>query len=186
MRLPKLLCVFAMTASLHAADITVTETPAANDFMLASNATVFIEAGAEPAVRRAAADLAADFARVTGTKPAIENDVAAAQNPGVIIGTLGNSQTIDRLAAEGKLATNGISGGWESYILQVVRNPLPGVERALVIAGSDRRGTIFGIYHLSELIGVSPWYWWADVPVAKKPLLALRGDLFQQGPPAVK
>ena len=186
MRLPKLLCVFAMTASLHAADITVTETPAANDFMLASNATVFIEAGAEPAVRRAAADLAADFARVTGTKPAIENDVAAAQNPGVIIGTLGNSQTIDRLAAEGKLATNGISGGWESYILQVVRNPLPGVERALVIVGSDRRGTIFGIYHLSELIGVSPWYWWADVPVAKKPLLALRGDLFQQGPPAVK
>jgi len=53
----------------------------------------------------------------------------------------------------------------ESYVLQVVDQPLPGVERALVIAGSDRRGTIYGIYELSERLGVSPWYWWADVPV---------------------
>lgn len=53
-------------------------------------------------------------------------------------------------------------------VSQVVPNPLPGVDRALVIAGSDQRGTIFGIYDLSEQIGVSPWYWWADVPVRKR------------------
>ena len=45
---------------------------------------------------------------------------------------------------------------------------MPGVERALVIAGADRRGTIFGIYEVSEQIGVSPWYWWADVPVVHR------------------
>jgi hypothetical protein len=60
------------------------------------------------------------------------------------------------------------------------------VDAALVIAGSDRRGTIYGIYQLSEMIGVSPWYWWADVPEKQKKILALHGDIFKQGPPAVK
>ena len=189
MHLPKFLCAFAISASLHAAGITVTDSPGADDFIMANGKTVtaiFIETNAEPAVARAAVDLAGDFARVTGAPPRLENNFSAAGKIGVIIGTIGKSQVIDRLAAEGKLATNGVGGGWESYVLQVVKNPLPGVERALVIAGSDRRGTVFGIYQLSELIGVSPWYWWADVPVKKKSSLALRGDLFQQGPPAVK
>ncbi len=70
--------------------------------------------------------------------------------------------------------------------MQVVKNPLPGVECALVIAGSDRRGTIFGIYELSERLGVSPWYWWADVPVRKQNFIAVSGGAFQSGPPAVK
>jgi hypothetical protein len=70
--------------------------------------------------------------------------------------------------------------------LQVVKDPLPGVEQALVIAGSDRRGTIFGIYQLSEMLGVSPWYWWADVPVKKQNFIGVRGDRLVQGPPAVK
>ena len=65
---------------------------------------------------------------------------------------LGKSPIIDRLAAEGKLATNGVSGEWESYVLQIVQNPLPGVKRALVIAGSDSRGTIYGVYDSSERI----------------------------------
>ena len=104
----------------------------------------------------------------------------------VIIGTLGLSKTIDRLAVGGKLDVAGVRGQWESYVLQVVKNPLPGVEKALVVAGSDRRGTIYGIYQLSELIGVSPWYWWADVPVEKKTFVAIHGEMFKQGPPAVK
>ena len=189
MRLPIFLCVLAMSASLHAAELTVTGSPGANDFVLGDGKTaaaIFIETNDQPAVLRAAGDLADDFARVTGTKPGIKSDFAATDKIAVIIGTLGKSKTIDRLAAEGKLATNGVSGSWESYVLQMVKNPLPGVERALVIAGSDRRGTIYGIYQLSEMIGVSPWYWWADVPVKRKNLLALRGDLLQQGPPAVK
>ena len=147
---------------------------------------ILVEPGEASAVRRAAGDLAADFARVMGKKPEVENNLATAEKIRVIAGTIGQSQIIDRLAAEGKLAPNGVSGAWESYVLQVVKNPLPGVERALVIAGSDRRGTIFGIYQLSEMIGVSPWYWWADVPVTPAKNLAVRGDILKQGPPAVK
>ncbi len=67
--------------------------------------------------------------------------------------------------AEHKLDVSGVTGVWEAFVQQVVDHPMPGVDRALVIAGSDRRGTVFGIYTLSSEIGVSPWTWWADVPV---------------------
>ena len=173
--------------SARAAELTLTDSPGAGDLILADGkiiATIFVETNDEPAVLRAAGDLADDFDRVTGTKPEIENQPDGKIR--VIIGTIGKSEIIDRLAAEGKLATNGVSGQWESYVLQIVKNPLPGVDAALVIAGSDRRGTIYGIYQLSEMIGVSPWYWWADVPVKQRKKLALHGDIFKQGPPAVK
>jgi Glycosyl hydrolase family 115/Gylcosyl hydrolase family 115 C-terminal domain len=175
--------------STRATELTLTDSPGADDLSLAIGETVgaiFVETNDEPAVLRAAGDLADDFARVTGTKPEIENQFAPDGKIRVIIGTIRKSEIIDRLAAEGKLETNGISGQWESYVLQVVKNPLPGLDAALVIAGSDRRGTIYGIYQLSEMIGVSPWYWWADVPVKQRKTIALRGDIFKQGPPTVK
>src|ERR1035437_4955730 len=149
-------------------------------------ASILIETNNDRAVLRAAADLAEDFARVTGQKPAVENNFSGSEKIGVIIGTLGRGGIVDRLAAAGKLATNGISGEWESYVLQVVNNPLTGVASALVIAGNDRRGTVFGIYQLSEMLGVSPWYWWADVPVKKQNFIGVRGDISKQDPPAVK
>ena len=147
---------------------------------------IVLEPGEERAVLLAATNLIQDFIRVTGKRPYFNRNPFFGKTTQIIIGTLGRSPIIDHLAAQGKLATNGISGEWESYVLQVVTNPMPGVKTALVIAGSDRRGTIYGIYQLSELIGVSPWYWWADVPVPHRKLVALRGDLLQQGPPAVK
>ncbi len=180
-----LVVLFAWQAS---AELLLTGLPGAADFILfdgQSAAPIFVETNNERAVLRAAGDLAEDVWRVTGTKPA-GGSSADGQTNLVIIGTLGHSKTIDRLAAEGKLDAVGIRGEWESYVLQIVKNPLPGVEKALVVAGSDRRGTIYGIYWLSELIGVSPWYWWADVPVPKKNFVAVHGDIFKQGPPAVK
>ena len=91
----------------------------------------------------------------------------------ILIGTVGKSPLIDQLARAGKIDVSGIRGKWESFFLQTVANPLPGVDSALVIAGSDKRGTIFGIYDLSEQIGVSPWYWWADV-TPERQIRALR------------
>ncbi len=171
----------------RAADLVVDESPGGLVLFDGKNhPEILVETNADRAVLRAANDLEEDFARVTGTKPEIRSELSKNDRTIVIIGEIGNSKIIDRLAAEGKLATNGISGAWESFVLQVVTHPVPGVDAALVIAGSDRRGTIFGIYQLSEMIGVSPWYWWADVPVKKKSLLALHGDLFKQSPPAVK
>ena len=86
----------------------------------------------------------------------------------------------------GKLNADAISGKWESFIITTVANPLPGVDQALVIAGSDKRGTIYGIYEISEQIGVSPWYWWADVPPKHHENLFIKAGTYVQGPPVVK
>lgn len=136
-----------------------------------------------PAVHRAAADLQQDVQRVTGLAPAL------AQRPApdiVVIGTLGASPLVDRLAAEGRIAAAAIRGRWEAFLVQTVEQPWPGVERALVIAGSDRRGTVYGIYTLSEQIGVSPWAWWADVPVRRQPTLLVPLPLALHDAPVVK
>ncbi len=104
----------------------------------------------------------------------------------VIAGTVGHSKVIDGLVSAGKLDVSAIDGQWESFMTQLVEEPVPGSPRALVIAGSDPRGTIFGIYDISEQIGVSPWYWWADVPTRPhRDVFALPGGKVQ-GPPSVK
>ncbi|AHE53030.1 glycosyl hydrolase 115 family protein [Sphingomonas sanxanigenens] len=104
----------------------------------------------------------------------------------VLIGTLGHSRLIDQLAASGRIDVAPIRGKWESYTIQTVRNPAPGIREALVIAGSDKRGTIFGIYDLSQNIGVSPWYWWADVPVVRRERVRVAYGRYFQGEPAVR
>ena len=68
----------------------------------------------------------------------------------------------------------------------MVRNPFPGVHQALVITGSDRRGTAYGVFELSRAIGVSPWYWWADVPVKHADALYLPPHNFVSNTPGVK
>jgi hypothetical protein len=85
----------------------------------------------------------------------------------VIVGQLGKGGFIDSLVSAGKIDAEGIRGQWESWVTQIVEHPMRGIDRALVIAGSDRRGTAYGVYELSESIGVSPWVWWADVPSKK-------------------
>jgi hypothetical protein len=139
-----------------------------------------------PGVTRAVGDLQADVNRVSGLTPVISKDGKGLSVDTVIIGTIGKSALIDRLIREHKIDVSEIKGKWESTLIQVVANPLPGVRRGLVIVGSDKRGTIFGIYDLSEQIGVSPWYWWADVPTAHKDELFISAGRYVQGEPAVK
>ncbi len=117
-------------------------------------------------VRRAATDVQGDLDALAG----VSAPPAAGAAPTVVIaGTLGHSPVIDRLAREGQLDVTGVAGRWEAFVQQVVDNPEPGVAHALVIAGADKRGTIFGLYDLSRRAGVSPWAWWADVPVPRRP-----------------
>jgi hypothetical protein len=104
----------------------------------------------------------------------------------VLIGTIGKSPLIDSLIKRHKLDVSGIAGQWESAVTTVVEHPMPGVRRALVIAGADKRGTIYGIYDLSEQIGVSPWYWWADVRVPHADALYVQPGRYVQPVPAVK
>jgi hypothetical protein len=110
-------------------------------------------------VRIAAKNLCKDFAKVTGQGG---NIVLTTPTGGVkpksciIVGTISNSKTIRQLKSDQRIDLSGIDGKWESWITQCVSNPVEGYDDALVIAGSDKRGAIFGIYSLSEQIGVSP------------------------------
>ena len=160
---------------------------------------IVVDPNDDPAVRHAAASLQDDIARVSGARPALLPALPAAgaaagksagksagQGDLVLVGTLGKSALIDRLAREGRIDAASIRGKWEGYLVQTVQNPLPGVARALVIAGSDRRGAVFGVYTLSEQIGVSPWHWWADVPPAHHATLAVDGGARASDAPVVK
>jgi hypothetical protein len=147
---------------------------------------VFVDATDLPGVRRVAGDLAADIGRVTGTAARLIADPASLPKRVILIGTLGHSPLIDRLAASGKLDVADVRGKWEAFAVQTVANPLPGVAEALVIVGSDKRGAIYGAYELSRMIGVSPWYWWADVPVVRQAHLSIARGRYVQGSPAVK
>ena len=104
----------------------------------------------------------------------------------MLVGTLGKSPVIDGLVKDGRLDVMDVQGQWESFVIATVADPLPGVRRALVIAGSDRRGTAYGVYELSKRIGVSPWYWWADVTPAHRDALYISPERLRIGPPAVK
>nr|XP_036578602.1 immunoglobulin i-set domain-containing protein [Colletotrichum truncatum]KAF6785897.1 immunoglobulin i-set domain-containing protein [Colletotrichum truncatum] len=104
----------------------------------------------------------------------------------VIAGTIGHSKFIDDLVKAQKLNVSEVEGEWEAFVSQLVEEPIPGCSRALVIAGSDPRGTIYGIYDVSEQIGVSPWYFWADVPSKKATEIYVLPERKVQGSPSVQ
>ena len=168
----------------------VTNTPTTGDFALVQSGTatpLLVSAGDWPGVIRAVGDLSEDLQRVTDQKPAVLQDAAALHGRDVIlVGTIGKSVLIDDLIRRHKLDVSGVAGKWESAVTTLVEQPMPGVRRALVIAGSDKRGTIFGVYDLSEQIGVSPWYWWADVRVPHQSALYVQSGRHVLDEPAVK
>ncbi len=139
-----------------------------------------------PGVMRVLKLLQTDILHVTGIQPNISTDDIPNAEEIVIVGTLGNSPLIDKLVQDKKLDVEDIRGKWESSLIQVLEKPFPDIERALVIVGSDKRGTIFGIFDLSAKIGVSPWYWWADVPVKKNSEVFVLPGRYLCGEPKVK
>ena len=142
-------------------------------------ATIVVSSGDLPGVRRVVGDLAADVERVTGVRPAVSFDAVPDHGPVVLVGTLGHSPLVDSLVAGGRLDVRGVAGKWETSLSQVV-------DGRLVLTGSDQRGVIYGVYEISRRIGVSPWYWWADVPPARMSELHLPGERFSLGTPHVK
>jgi hypothetical protein len=155
-------------------------------------ATIVFDADADPGVRRAAGDLAEDVFRVTGVRAALSAKGPAlptkddAGSDIVIVGVAGRSALLDRLAKSGRIDLAPLRGTWEASTTTVVMKPWAGVARAIVIAGSDKRGAIYGVYDLSEAMGVSPWYWWADVPVRHKEALFVRAGRYGRPSPAIK
>ncbi|RDC56944.1 glycosyl hydrolase [Pedobacter chinensis] len=170
-----------------AADPFVSNTFVNGSFSISSKgrvSSILVSGNEWPGVVRAAKNLQVDLQKVTGINPGFSIDKASGMV--IIIGTIGKSTIIDELIRNNKINVGGIAGNWESTLIEVIKNPVSGVDSALVIAGSDKRGTIYGVYELSSQIGVSPWYYWADVPVKKNNALFAISGRHVISSPAVK
>lgn len=146
----------------------------------------FVNRGLDVGILRAVHNLQSDFEKVTGDRPVIFNETPKTASPLIIIGIIGSNSIIDDLVKQKKIDGKELKGKNEKFIIQHVKNPFKGIEEALVIAGSDKRATIYGIYELSKQIGVSPWYYWADVPVNQKDNIYFIKGIYTDGEPAVK
>lgn len=132
-------------------------------------------------VRMAGESLCSDILAVCGTKPSL---IAFPKKECIIAGSL-QSAVIRQLAADKKIDIAQLEGANEKYVITVIDKPMEGVSKALVIAGSDKRGAIYGIYELSRQLGVSPWYWWMDVPVVHRENAYISKGSFTDGEPKV-
>ncbi|MGN6267164.1 MAG: glycosyl hydrolase 115 family protein [Ginsengibacter sp.] len=127
-----------------------------------------------------------DIEKVSEKKPEIIHAIPSATTNIIIIGSIKNCTVIQQLIQSKKINVDSIKNKWEAYQIQIVKNPFKGIDRALVIAGSDKRGAAYGVFELSKEMGVSPWYWWADVPVKKKKKIYVNKNIFVHARPLVK
>ena len=145
---------------------------------------IYMDANDCKGVSYAANALVKDIIKVSGSKTVLTSDAGlkdkdAAGKPTILVGTIGHSAAIDKLIRQKRINGNLLKGKREKFIITVV-------DGQLVIAGSDRRGTIYGIYELSQQMGVSPWYDWADVPVDHHDSIFVNKGVYTDGEPAVR
>lgn len=148
-------------------------------------ATVLYDSNEDSLVAIAAGLFATDVERVSGKKPPIVTSLRPARNI-VVIGTIEKSQFLQQLIGQKKINVEKLRGQWDGYGVQVVKAPFKGVDQALVIAGSNKRGAAYGALEISRQMGVSPWWWWADVPVKTKSAVYVKGNAFLMEVPKVK
>jgi hypothetical protein len=164
--------------------------PAGEDFFTIADdqsvTSVYCDADDNLSVKKAADLFIEDIERVTGKPGSLVTDFNQVRDNVIIIGTIDRSPVITELISSEQLDVSPIMNQWERYVIKTIDHPFPGIERALVIAGSDRRGVSYGVFHVSEAMGVSPWYWWADVPVKKSNSLYLKPLNYVSKPPSVK
>jgi hypothetical protein len=183
------LLVFAASQLLFAREQYVSSAQQHGAFALSSAgrvAPLCISSQDFPGVARVARHLQNDIALVTSVTPTLSVDSLPPSREVVLVGTLGRNPLIDQLVRDRRIDVTGIAGQWEACLIQPVEAPFPGIDRALVIAGSDKRGTIYGMFDLSANVGVTPWYWWADVPPKTQSNLYVLPGRHVEGPPKVK
>lgn len=135
-------------------------------------------------VSYAAHALLKDIKSVSGATATLTTDAgflkkADTVRPAILVGTIGHSAAIDQLVKQKRINGNLLKGKREKFIITLI-------DGQLVIAGSDRRGTIYGIYELSQQMGVSPWYDWADVPIEHHDSIFVNKGIYTDGEPAVR
>ncbi|MBP8067379.1 MAG: glycosyl hydrolase 115 family protein, partial [Pedobacter sp.] len=169
--------------------ISVSETNVPFSFPIVNTskaATIYYDQKDAEVVSIAAEAFKNDINLLTKVTPSVVKNNSSLSTYPIIVGTMGQSFYIDQLVKAEKINRATLLGKWETFSISVIENPLKGVKRALVIAGSDRRGTAFGVFELSRMLGVSPLYWWADVKPAYKKALFIKAGESLIGPPSVK
>lgn len=191
-----LLLGLALTPILKAADKFVTFNQEGGTLALTTtqqpNFSILCADEEHKGVLMAVRNLQEDFFRVTNTRPYLKIGAKkqvdeGAQKLRILIGSFDKSPLIKQLVKAKKLDVRELKGRNEKFIITTVTNPIEGVEgEVLLIAGSDKRGTIYGIYELSCQIGISPWYWWADVPVESHKEIYIKKGVYTDGEPVVQ
>ena len=184
-----LIIVFLTLTFCLNAQIQMVDRPGSQSFQLSVpsiRTEIVVDRNDHKSVTTAAKLFSGDIALVTRQSvPVVNIDEMSSSNI-VLVGTIGDNLLIKELARRQKIDVQEIEGGWERYMIQVVDNPFPNVKQALVIAGSDRRGAAYGLFSISEKMGVSPWYWWADVPAEKRSAIYLDVNRIVSKTPSVK
>jgi hypothetical protein len=181
-----ILFLIFLRVNLHAQNI-VSDKPLTNAFAIVSKiktATIVYDTHDDSLIHKAAQLFQNDVEIVSGQKPELYASLPSRNV--ILIGSIGKSSFIQQLIKDKKLNVDKLKGQWEGYQIQLVKSPFKGIDNALVIVGSDRRGTAYGVVELSQQIGVSPWYWWADVPVKKKKEIYVKPNVFITDAPKVK
>lgn len=129
-------------------------------------ADFIVEESAYTGVAKITEKVCQDIKEVTTVKPIVKKDLIGSQRV-VIVGTLGKSTYLQKLEEQGNIDFTSIRNKWETFCFQIIEQPFEGIDQALVIAGSDKRGTIYGLFHISDLLKISPWVRFADVFVTK-------------------
>ncbi|MBD0832201.1 glycosyl hydrolase 115 family protein [Aestuariibaculum sediminum] len=178
-RIFKACCVLLST-------ITLGYSQSKNEFpvvKLEHNATIIIDKKDAKVVDIAAKILINDVYQVSGVKL----QLSARNSPYVIVaGTIGSHKLLNKWIKEGKLDSSPVENKWETFSIQVLNNPSKDIQKALVVLGSDRRATAYGLLELSRKVGVSPWEWWADVKPDKQAEIILKQEPIIYGEPSVK
>lgn len=160
-----------------------------------SNATILYAADDFAGIEVAVNSLVDDLDQILGSRlphaSVTTQNVSQAleavdSNLAIIVGSLSQSFLIQDLAAEGKLNAADIQGKWETFQTVVVTDPLPGLDNALVIAGSDMRGAMYGVYTLCEQAGQSPFWYWTDTPAQEHEEIYILPKQTLHGPPSIK
>ena len=185
-----LLVLFVFCAVTVNAQIKVCDKAAGGiDFPLCTDgkvSNIFVSDADHEVVKRVANIFADDICLVTGKKGKVTTSKSVKGKNIVIIGTLGKNAVIDDFVQKGFINVEGIKNGWEQYVVKVLDKPRANIDRALVIAGCDRRGTAYGVFAISEAMGVSPLYWWSDIPVKKSKSLFVQTSEYISKAPSVK
>jgi hypothetical protein len=179
--------LFFFSQKIYSQNFITTKNEAGSFPMVSQNATsIYTDENDDWLIQKIALLFQNDIEKVTGKRPSIIHSIPSSAKNIIIIGSITRSSLIQQLIQTKKVNADSLEDKWEAYQIKIIQHPLKGIDNALVIAGSDKRGTAYGVFEISKQMGVSPWYWWADVPVKKKKEIYVSKNIFVYAKPLVK